>query len=399
MRKKTVRDLDLAGKRVLVRVDFNVPVDEEGRITDDARIRAALPTIQYILRTGGKVILVSHFGRPEGKPVPEYRLDRVAERLAELLEQPVRKLDDCVGPEVERAVQQMKPGEVILLENVRFHPEEEENDPEFARALASLADVYVNDAFGTAHRAHASTAGVARYLPSAAGFLLEKELEEMSRALEAPARPLVAILGGKKVSDKIGVIENLLGKVDALLIGGGMAFTFLRARGLEIGRSILDREHLDFARRMLAEAQQRGVKLVLPVDVVVAERPAEDAVPRVVPVEEIPPDLMGLDIGPRTCRLFEEEIARARTVIWNGPPGVFELKPFAEGTRRVALALANSRARTIVGGGDTAAAVEALGVLDRMTHVSTGGGASLKLLEGKELPAVEALADREPSLA
>lgn len=391
MTKLTLKDLDLQGKRVLVRVDFNVPTDDAGRITDDTRIRAALPTIRYILDHGGLPILASHFGRPDGKVVEKYRLTVVAERLEELLGRKVTKLDDCVGETVKQAVQAMRPGEVILLENVRFHPGEEENDPDFARALADLADLYVNDAFGTAHRAHASTAGVAKYLPAAAGLLMEKEISIMGQALEAPERPFVAILGGKKVEDKIGVIKNLLGKVDSLLIGGGMAFTFLAAKGLEVGRSIVDEAHRDFARQMMEEAARRGVRLLLPVDVVVAEEISDKAQTAVVPVESIPQDKMGLDIGPKTAEAFTAVIQEAKTIIWNGPMGVFEVPPFAAGTRRVAEAVAKAHAVSIVGGGDTAAAVELFGVAQQVTHVSTGGGASLKFLEGKELPGVAAL--------
>lgn len=393
-RKKSVEDIDVQGKRVLVRVDFNVPMDEQGRITDDKRIRASLPTIQYLLRHGARVILMSHLGRPKGKPDPRYSLKPVAHRLEELLSVPVRMLPDCVGDEVERAVASLPPGHVALLENLRFHPEEEKNDPDFARRLARLGDVYVNDAFGSAHRAHASTEGVAHYLPAVAGFLMLKEIETMGRALAEPERPFVAILGGAKVSDKIGVIRNLMNRVDALLIGGGMAYTFLKARGYEIGDSLLDAEHVDLARELMQEAERRGVRLVLPEDVVVAREFKADAPHQVVPASAIPAGWQGLDIGPRTRERFAQEAARARTVIWNGPLGVFEMAPFAEGTRRVAMALAESGATTIIGGGDTAAAVEQFGLADRMTHVSTGGGASLEFLEGRELPGVAVLQDR-----
>ncbi|HEY8498389.1 MAG TPA: phosphoglycerate kinase, partial [Limnochordales bacterium] len=318
-RKKSVEDIDVQGKRVLVRVDFNVPMDEQGRITDDKRIRASLPTIQYLLRHGARVILMSHLGRPKGKPEPRYSLKPVAHRLEELLSVPVRMLPDCVGDEVEQAVASLPPGHVALLENLRFHPEEEKNDPDFARRLARLGDVYVNDAFGSAHRAHASTEGVAHYLPAVAGFLMLKEIETMGRALAEPERPFVAILGGAKVSDKIGVIRNLMNRVDALLIGGGMAYTFLKARGYEIGDSLLDAEHVDLARELMQEAERRGVRLVLPEDVVVAREFKADAPHQVVPASAIPAGWQGLDIGPRTRERFAQEVARARTVIWNGP--------------------------------------------------------------------------------
>jgi phosphoglycerate kinase len=396
MNKKSVADVDVAGKRVLVRVDFNVPQDEAGRITDDSRIRAALPTIRLLLDRGARVILVTHLGRPKGVD-PRWRLDPVAARLSELLGRPVTKLDDCVGPAVRQAVESLAPGGVILLENVRFHPEEEKNDPAFARELAALADLFVNDAFGTAHRAHASTEGVARYLPAVAGLLMQKEIEALGQALANPRRPFVALLGGKKVHDKIGVIRNLMTKVDALLIGGGMAYTFLKAQGREIGKSLLDEESLDVARETLDQAVARGVRLELPEDVVVAQEFREDAPHKVVPVDAIPADWMGMDIGPRTVKKFGEILRGARTVLWNGPVGVFEMPAFAAGTRAMAQALAEETAAgatTIIGGGDTAAAVESLGYGDKMTHLSTGGGASLEFLEGKELPGIAALQDR-----
>jgi phosphoglycerate kinase len=387
--KKTLRDLEVQGKRVLVRVDFNVPM-QDGQITDDRRIRESLPTIQYLLERGAKVILMSHLGRPKGKPDPQYSLRPVAERLSELLGRPVRFLEDCVGEAVEQAVQAMAPGEVVLLENLRFHPEEEANDDGFARALARLGDLYVNDAFGSAHRAHASTEGVAHYLPAVAGFLMEKELRYLGSVLTQPERPFVAILGGAKVHDKIGVIQNLLPKVDRLLIGGGMAFTFLKAQGYEIGRSLLDSDSLEFARRVLQEA---GQKIVLPVDVVVAPSPEAETQAQVVPVDQIPPDQMGLDIGPQTVARFREIVRLARTIVWNGPLGLFERAAFAAGTRGVLQAVAESGATSILGGGDTAAAAEQLGFADRITHISTGGGAALEFLEGRTLPGVAVLMD------
>jgi len=398
MNKKTIEDIDVKGKRVLVRVDFNVPQDETGKITDDRRIRAALPTIQYLINQGAKVILASHLGRPKGKPEDreKFTLKPVAERLSELLGKPVTLAPDCVGPEVEKMVHAMKDGDVLLLENVRFHPEEEKNDPEFAKQLASLAEVYVNDAFGTAHRAHASTEGVTQYLPGVAGYLMQKEIEYLGGALANPKRPFIAVLGGAKVKDKIPVIENLVGKVDKLIIGGGMAYTFLKAQGREIGQSLLDADSLDFCREMLAKV---GDKILLPVDVVVADgNPFEkgpDAVQtKVVPVDAIPADWQGVDIGPETQKRFAEAVKGAGTVVWNGPMGIFEFEKFAVGTRAMAQALADSAAVTIVGGGDSAAAVEQLGFADKMTHISTGGGASLEFLEGRVLPGVAALQDK-----
>ncbi|WP_034634852.1 phosphoglycerate kinase [Desulfofundulus thermocisternus] len=392
---KTIRDLEVTGKRVLVRVDFNVPLDGEGNVADDTRIRAALPTIQYLLEKQARVILVSHLGRPKGKVDERYRLDPVARRLSELLGRPVVKVDDCIGDEPRRAVQEMQPGDVILLENVRFHPGEEKNEEKFARQLAELADVYVNDAFGTAHRAHASTEGVAHFLPAAAGFLMEKEINMLGQALSNPGRPFVAILGGAKVSDKIGVIENLLGKVNTLLIGGGMANTFLAARGLALGKSLVETDKVALAGDFINRAQKAGVKLLLPVDLVVARAAQPDAEPKVVPVDAVPEDWMALDIGPETVKNYVAEVRDAGTVIWNGPMGVFEMAPFAAGTFELARALAESKATTIVGGGDTAAAVEKAGVAGRMSHVSTGGGASLEFLEGKTLPGVAVLMDKK----
>jgi len=385
--KKTIRDVDVHGKRVLVRCDFNVPI-ENGAITDDRRIRESLPTIRELLNRGAAVILMSHFGRPEGKDL-KYSLKPVAVRLGELLGREVRFAPDCVGESVRQIAESLKPGDLLLLENVRFHEAETKNDPEFARQLALLADLYVNDAFGSAHRAHASTEGVAHYLPAVAGFLMEKEIQYLGRALEDPNRPFVAVLGGAKVSDKIQVVENLLPKVDALLIGGGMAFTFLRAKGYEIGRSLLDAESIDFVNSVLVEDSQ---KILLPSDVVVADS-IESESGEEVGVTAIPADKIGLDIGSVTAAEFAAKIENAGTVVWNGPMGVFEKEPFAKGTKAIAEAMARCQGVTIVGGGDTAAAVEKFGLADRMTHVSTGGGASLELLEGKELPGVAALLD------
>jgi phosphoglycerate kinase len=390
MNKKTVRDIDVGGKRVLVRVDFNVPL-KEGAVSDDTRIRAALPTLNYLLDQGAALILCSHLGRPKGKIVPELKMDPVAARLSELLDRPVSKLDDCVGPEVETAVQAMQAGDIILLENTRFHPEEKKNDPEFARQLAALADVYVNDAFGSAHRAHASTEGVTHYLPAVAGLLMEKELEFLGQAVESPEHPYVAILGGAKVSDKVGVIESLLRQCDRLLIGGGMANTFFKAMGFEVGDSLIEEEAVPVAQSLLKSAPGQ---LILPVDVVIADAFDNDANTRVVAPNEVTAGWRILDIGPKTVPTFESALSGARTVVWNGPLGVFEMENFARGTFAVAEVLANLNAVTIIGGGDSAAAVRQAGLVDRMTHVSTGGGASLEFLEGKALPGVVALADK-----
>lgn len=386
-KKKTVESIDPKGKRVLVRCDFNVPL-EGGVITDDRRITEALRTIRYLLERGGRVILASHLGRPKGV-TPELTLAPVAARLTQLLGQEVALLPGSVGPEIEAAVASMKDGQAVLLENVRFHPEEEKNDPEFARQLANLADLYVNDAFGTAHRAHASTEGVAHILPGVAGFLIGKEIEFLGKAVENPDRPFVAIMGGAKVKDKIALIDNLLPKVDKLLIGGGMSYTFFRAQGFGIGKSLLDEASVEYAGRLLKEF---GDKIVLPVDVVVAPEFKDDAASAsVVGVDGIPDDQMGLDLGPASRVRFAEEIAKAGTVLWNGPVGVFEMSAFEAGTRAVAEALAGSQALTIVGGGDSAAAVEKFGLAEKMSHVSTGGGASLEFLEGQELPGIAAL--------
>jgi phosphoglycerate kinase len=387
--KKTVRDVNVQGKRVLLRVDFNVPL-LDGLITDDQRIRAALPTINYLLEEGATVIAMSHLGRPKGKVVEALRLTPIAARLADLLDRPVTKLDDCVGEAVERAVSEAHPGDVILLENVRFHPEEKENAPEFARQLAALADVYVDDAFGAVHRAHASVVGVAEHLPAVAGFLLEKELVALGGALENPAQPFVAILGGAKISGKIEVIDNLLPKVEKLLIGGGMANTFFKAQGHPVGDSLVEDDALDIARTTLAHG---GDKLMLPLDVVVADAFDAEAVSKVVSVNQVPTGWRILDIGPKTLEAFADVLRTARTVVWNGPMGVFEFERFAEGTFALARLLAETEATTIIGGGDSAAAIEQSGLVDQMSHISTGGGASLEFLAGKTLPGVAALDD------
>jgi phosphoglycerate kinase len=391
MNKKTIQDVDVQGKRVLVRVDFNVPL-AEGQVSDDTRIRAALPTLRYLLDHGATLILMSHLGRPKGKVLDEFKMDPVAKRLSELLEQPVTKLDDCVGPEVERAVQAAKPGDVLLLENTRFQPGETKNDLVLAKQMAALADLYVDDAFGSAHRAHASTEGVTHYLPAVAGFLMEKELEYLGGALASPRRPFVAILGGAKISDKIGVIENLLSQVDSLLIGGGMANTFLKADGYDVAESLVEDGSLGKARELLERGEN---KLALPVDVVVADRFDADAFSQVVTVGNVPPGWRILDVGPRTLEFFKERLEGAHTVVWNGPMGVFEFQKFAKGTEAVARMVANlPDATTIIGGGDSAAAVQQAGLADKMSHISTGGGASLEFLEGKTLPGVAALQDR-----
>lgn len=391
MNKKTVKDTQVAGKRVLVRADFNVPLNEAGEITDDTRIRAALPTIEYLRNQGAMVILCSHLGRPKGKVVEAMRLTPVAKRLSELLQAPVTKTENCIGSEVERVAAAMKPGDVVLLENLRFHAEETENDPGFAKQLAALADVYVNDAFGTAHRAHASTEGVAHYLPAVAGFLMERELAFLGKALAEPTPPFVAILGGAKVSDKIGVIENLLPKVDYLVVGGGMANTFLKAQGHEVGESLVENDKLDLAKDLLKRA---GGKLVLPVDVVVADAFAADAKHNTVAIDKVPDNWRILDIGPKSVERFQKMLQTAKTVVWNGPMGVFEFPSFAAGTVAIAKALAGTTATTIIGGGDSAAAVKQAGLTESMTHISTGGGASLEFLEGKVLPGVAALQDK-----
>jgi len=395
--KKTVANLsasDLSGKRVFVRADFNVPIDG-GKISDDTRIRAALPTIQDLTSKGAKVILASHFGRPKGKVNESMRLTPVAGRLSELLGKTVVKVDDCVGEQVSSAVGKMKDGDVLLLENVRFYPGEEGNDPEFAKQLASVADLYVNDAFGTAHRAHASTEGVTKFLsPSVAGYLIEKELKFLQGAIENPQKPLAAIIGGSKVSSKIGVIETLLDKCDKLLLGGGMIFTFYKARGLNVGKSLVEEDKLELAKSLEAKAKEKGVAMLLPTDVVLADNFANDANTQVASVESIPDGWMGLDIGPDSIKVFQEALADCKSVLWNGPMGVFEMSKFAKGTEAIAQTLAGltgTGSTTIIGGGDSVAAVEQLGLGEKMSHISTGGGASLELLEGKELPGIAAL--------
>lgn len=400
MAKKSIANLtaaDLSGKRVLVRVDFNVPLDESGKITDDTRIRAALPTIQDLISKDAKVILCSHLGRPNGKVVDSMRLTPAAERLGELLGKSVAKPYDCIGDAVKTQVDAMANGQVILLENLRFHAEEEANDSEFAKALAAFADVYVNDAFGTAHRAHASTAGVTQFLsPNVAGYLMEKELQYLQSAIENPQRPLAAIIGGSKVSSKIGVIETLLEKVDELLIGGGMIFTFYKARGLAVGKSLVEEDKLDLAKALEAKALEKGVELLLPTDVVIADNFAKDANAQTVAIDAIPDGWMGLDIGPDSVKAFQAALTTCKSVIWNGPMGVFEFDKFAVGTEAIARSLASLTQQgviTIIGGGDSVAAVEKVGLADQMSHISTGGGASLELLEGKELPGVVALDD------
>jgi phosphoglycerate kinase len=400
MKKLSICDLPLKGHRIFMRVDFNVPLDEHSRVTDDTRIRETLPTIEYALGRGARVILASHLGRPKGKVNPALSLRPAAERLRILLDERMGRGEnvgfatDCVGLQAEEMANKLEQGQTLLLENLRFHPEEEANDENFAKHLAKLADFYVNDAFGAAHRAHASTVGITHFVQkSAAGLLMEKELDYLGRALEHPERPFVAIHGGAKVSDKIDVIRNLLGKVNALLIGGGMAYTFLKAQGQEIGKSLLESDKLELARQLLAEAQQRQVRLLLPIDHTVASKVAADAeIQHIAPGQPIPADKMALDIGPETIKLFSAEIAQAKTIVWNGPMGVFELEPFASGTRKIARAVAaNTQAISIVGGGDSVAAVKDAGVEDKITHISTGGGASLEFLEGKKLPGVEAL--------
>lgn len=393
--KMSVADLDVKGKRVIVRVDFNVPLDSEGNITDDKRIRGALPTIKYIIENGGKLILVSHLGRPKNGFEAKYSMKPAAEHLSKLLGKEVILAKDVIGEDAKAKAAALKEGEILMLENVRFHKEETKNDPAFAKELASMADLYVNDAFGTAHRAHASTAGLADYLPSACGFLIKKELDVMGKALDNPERPFVAILGGAKVSDKISVIENLIDKVDTLIIGGGMAYTFLKAKGYGVGTSICEEDKFELANSLLAKAKAKNVNLLLPVDNVVGKEFDANTEAKTVPSDSIPDGWMGLDIGEETIKLFSNAIKDAKTVVWNGPMGVFEMERFANGTRKIAEALAKSNAITIVGGGDSAAAVEQLGFADKITHISTGGGASLEFLEGKELPGIAVLNEKK----
>ena len=394
LNKKTIEDIDVNGKRVLVRCDFNVPQDEEGNITDDRRIIAALPTIKYLMEHNAKVILCSHLGRPKGEFNMKYSLKPIAKRLSELLGKKVHMAADVIGDSAKCLVASLREGDVMLLENVRFHKEEEANDMAFSKALAELADVYVNDAFGTAHRAHASTEGVAKYLPAVCGYLIQKEINVMGKALNNPVRPFVAILGGKKVSDKINVITNLIDKVDELLIGGGMAYTFFKAKGYEIGKSICEDDKVELAKELMEKAAHKGVKLLLPIDNVVATEFSNDAESKVVASNEIPADWEGVDIGPETVKLYGDALKNAKTVIWNGPMGVFEFDKFAVGTNEIAKILGGLDAITIIGGGDSAAAIEKGGFADKMTHISTGGGASLEFLEGKELPGIACLLDK-----
>ena len=393
--KKTVKDIDVSGKRVLVRCDFNVPM-KDGVITDDIRITSALPTIKYLIENDAKVILMSHMGRPKGEPKPEFSLKPVADRLAQLLGMDVvfAASDVVVDDSVRAKADELKPGQVMLLENVRYRKEETKNEEPFTGELASLGDIFVNDAFGTAHRAHCSTAGLAKYMPAVSGFLIEKEVKFLGDALEDPQRPFLAIMGGAKVGDKIPVIENLLKKVDSLIIGGGMSYTFFKAMGYEIGKSILDEESIDLAKELMKKAEDAGVKLLLPVDTVCAKEFDNDSESGVFDRDSIPADMMGMDIGPKTVELYKTAIAEAKTVVWNGPAGVFEMPNFAAGTKAIAEALASSGAVTIIGGGDSAAAVEQFGLADKMTHISTGGGASLEFLEGKELPGISCLEEK-----
>lgn len=391
--KKTMKDLDVKGKRVFVRVDFNVPM-EDGEITDDTRIRAAIPTIEDLVNRGAKVILASHLGRPKGEVKEEFRLTQVGKRLAELMNKQVTKLDESIGETVEAAVENMQDGDIILLENVRFHKGEEKNDEQLAKAFAQLADLYVNDAFGAAHRAHASTEGIAKHIPAVSGLLMEKELEVLGKALSNPERPFTAIIGGAKVKDKIGVIENLLDKVDHLIIGGGLSFTFIKAQGYSIGKSLLEEDKIELARGFIEKAKEKGVQLHMPIDAVVANEFSKDAETKVVDIENIPEDWMGLDIGPKTAEKYSEVIKQSKLIIWNGPMGVFEMEKFENGTKTVANAMAQTEGYTIIGGGDSAAAVEKFNVAKEMDHISTGGGASLELMEGKQLPGIVALNDK-----
>ncbi|WP_077214729.1 phosphoglycerate kinase [Bacillus dakarensis] len=394
MNKQSVKDVDLKGKRVFCRVDFNVPM-KDGQVTDETRIRAALPTIKYLMEQGAKVLLASHLGRPKGQVVEEMRLTPVAKRLSELLGKDVKKVDEAYGDSVKAEVEKLNEGDVLLLENVRFYPGEEKNDPELAKAFAELADVYVNDAFGAAHRAHASTEGIAHHLPAVSGLLMEKELDVLGKALSNPERPFTAIIGGAKVKDKIGVIENLLEKVDHLIIGGGLAYTFVKAQGHEVGKSLLEEDKIDLARSFMEKAKEKGVQFHMPVDAIVADDFSENANTKIVPIEEIPADWEALDIGPKTAEHYSQVIQGSKLVIWNGPMGVFEMTKFSGGTRSVAEALAEANdTYSVIGGGDSAAAVEKFHLADRMSHISTGGGASLEFMEGKALPGVVALNDK-----
>jgi len=393
LNKKTMKDIDVKGKRVFVRVDFNVPM-ADGAITDETRIRAAIPTIEYLVEQGAKVILASHLGRPKGEVKEDMRLTAVGVRLAELMGKPVAKLNESIGQEVEEAVANMQNGDIILLENVRFHAGEEKNDVALAEQFAKLADVYVNDAFGAAHRAHASTEGIAKHVPAVSGFLMQKELDVLGKALSKPERPFTAIIGGAKVKDKIGVIESLLEKVDHLIIGGGLSFTFIKAQGYDIGKSLLEEDKIDLAKSFIEKAKEKGVQLHMPIDAVVANEFSKDAETQIVDVDAIPSDWMGLDIGPKTAAKYAEVIKDSKLIIWNGPMGVFEMDKFANGTKTVAEAMATTSGYTVIGGGDSAAAVEKFEVADKMDHISTGGGASLELMEGKELPGIVALNDK-----
>ena len=394
MNKKTVRDIDIKKKKVFVRCDFNVPMDKEQNITDNTRIIAALPTIKYLLEQNCKIILASHLGRPKGEFKPEFSLKPVAKELSKLLDREVIMATDVIGEDAMKKASELKEGEILLLENVRFHREETDNDPEFSKKLASMAEIYVNDAFGTAHRAHSSTTGIASYLPAVAGFLIEKELKFLGEAVNNPARPFMAILGGAKVSDKIGVIDSLLDKVDTLMIGGGMAYTFFKAQGYEVGNSICELDKLDLAKELMEKAKNKGVNLMLPVDTKIGKEYKEDTESKTVKYTEIPADWEGFDIGEETIKIYSEELQKAKTVVWNGPLGLFEFPQFAIGTDEIAKVLANLDATTIIGGGDSAAAVKKAGLEDKMTHISTGGGASLEFLEGKKLPGIEALMDK-----
>lgn len=394
MNKKTIEDIDVKGKRVFVRCDFNVPLDENGNITNDNRIKGALKTIKYLKDHDAKIILASHLGRPKGEVNPKYSLAPVAKRLSELLNCEVKMAKDVIGDDAKKLASELKDGDIMLLENVRFHKEETKNDPAFSKELASMADIFVNDAFGTAHRAHCSTTGIASYIPAVCGYLIQKEIEIMGKALSNPERPFVAILGGAKVSDKIGVINNLIEKVDSIIIGGGMAYTFIGAKGGKIGKSLFEADKVELAKELMAKAEAKGVKLYLPIDTLCGKDFSNDTETKIVETMNIPDDMEGMDIGPKSREVFAEVVKNAKTVVWNGPMGVFEFPTFAEGTLSVATAMAESGAITIIGGGDSAAAVTKLGFGDKMTHISTGGGASLEFLEGIELPGIAALNDK-----